>query len=467
MLLAKGVQKGDRVALLMLNGVEYIESYFGAAKIGAVMVPLNWRLVPDELDFIISDSGPEVLMYGQDFDEAANELQGRGLPVRVWIRIGAGERPHWAEDYDQLCAEAPTDEPEINAADDDLLFIMYTSGTTGRPKGAVCTHATMAWASISTNMTADIRYGDRYLQMLPLFHVGALTPATANLHRGATLVVLREFDPALAIDVIERERITTSLAVPAMLQFMLQSPSLDKVSLDLVRWIVCAAAPVPVSLIEAYAKLGIEILQGYGMTETCGPGCLISSEDAIAKAGSTGLAFFHTDIRVVDPSGADAAPGEIGEVIIRGNHVMKEYWKRPEATAETIRDGWLYSGDLATIDKEGFVYIQDRKKDMIISGGENIYPAEIEKVLAAHPKLAEAAVIGLPSEKWGETPAAIVVAAADESPTTDEVIDFCCGKLASYKLPRVVEFIDEIPRNLTGKILKRILREQFPGPAPE
>jgi acyl-CoA synthetase (AMP-forming)/AMP-acid ligase II len=316
-------------------------------------------------------------------------------------------------------------------------------------------------------MTADLRYGDRYLVILPLFHVGALLPATANIHRGATLVVLRAFDPALVFEAIEREQITTSLAVPAMLQAMLQSPSRDKVSLDRVRWILSGAAPVPVSLIETYAKLGIDIPQVYGLTETCGPACLISPEEAIAKAGSTGPAFFHTDVRVVDANGAEVAPGEIGEVIIRGSHVMKEYWNKPEATAETIRDGWLYTGDLATIDEEGFVTIQDRKKDMIISGGENIYPAEIENVLAAHPKLAEAAVIGLPSEKWGETPAAIVVAAGDAAPTSGEVIDFCREKLAGFKVPGVVEFVDEIPRNLTGKILKRVLREQFPGPAPE
>jgi O-succinylbenzoate-CoA ligase len=466
-LLSKGVQKGDRVALLVMNGVEYIESYFGAAKIGAVMVPLNWRLVADELDFIIGDSGSVVLVYGEEFDDAANALHGRDLPVRNWIRIGNAERPDWAEDYDQLCADAPTAEPEIVGSDDDLLFIMYTSGTTGLPKGAVHSHATMAWASITINMTSDMRYGDRYLQMLPLFHVGALTPATACIHRGSTLVVLRAFDPTLAFDVIERESITTGLAVPAMLQFMLQSPSRDKVNLDLVRWFMCGAAPVPVSLIETYAKLGIEIHQVYGLTETCGPACLISPEEAIAKAGSTGPAFFHTDVRVVDGDDRDVEPGEVGEVIIRGRHLMLEYWNRPEATAETIRDGWLYSGDLATIDKEGYVYIQDRKKDMIISGGENIYPAEIENVLAAHPKLAEAAVIGLPSEKWGESPAAIVVAAKGESPTADEVLSFCRGKLAAFKLPRSVEFIDEIPRNPTGKILKRILREQFPGPAPE
>jgi acyl-CoA synthetase (AMP-forming)/AMP-acid ligase II len=267
--------------------------------------------------------------------------------------------------------------------------------------------------------------------------------------------------------VIEREQITTGLAVPAMLNFMLQVPGQAEADTSSVRWFMSGAAPVPVSLIETYAKLGIEIHQVYGLTETCGPACLISPEEAIAKAGSTGPAFFHTDVRVVDDKGREVEPGEIGEVIIRGPHIMKGYWNREEETAETIRDGWLYSGDLATIDKEGFVYIQDRKKDMIISGGENIYPAEIENVLAAHPQLAEAAVIGLPSEKWGETPAAIVVAAGDAVPTSGEVIDFCRDKLAAYKVPCVVEFVDEIPRNLTGKILKRILREQFPGPAPE
>jgi O-succinylbenzoate-CoA ligase len=466
-LLAKGVRKGDRVGLLLMNGVEFIESYFGAAKIGAVVVPLNWRLVPDELNFIIGDSGSVVLIYDQDFNETVNELHTRDLPVRNWIRVGTGDGPDWAEDYDQVCADAPTEEPEINAADDDLLFIMYTSGTTGLPKGAVHTHATMAWASISTNHTADIRYADRYLVILPLFHVGALLPATANIHRGTTLVVLRAFDADLVFDVIERERITTGLAVPAMLQFMLQSPNRDRINLDGVRWMISGAAPVPVSLIEAYAELGIEIHQVYGLTESCGPACLISPDVAIAKAGSAGPAFFHTDVRVVDPGGGDVTPGEIGEVIVRGKHIMKEYWNRPEETAETIRDGWLYTGDLATIDNEGFVSIKDRKKDMIISGGENVYPAEIENVLAAHPKLAEAAVIGFTSEKWGETPAAIVVAAGGEAPTTGEVIDFCRGKLAAYKVPCVVEFVDEIPRNPSGKILKPVLREQFPGPAPE
>ena len=233
-----------------------------------------------------------------------------------------------------------------------------------------------------------------------------------------------------------------------------------------VRWIMSGAAPVPVSLIKDYAGIGIEIHQVYGLTETCGPACLISPEEAIAKAGSTGPAFLHTDVRVVDEDGADVEPGAIGEVIIRGAHVMKGYWNQPEATAETIRDGWLYSGDLASVDKEGFVYIQDRIKDMIISGGENIYPAEIENVILSHPGVREVAVIGQPSAKWGESPLAVVVP-SDEGLEAQAVLEYCNGKLARYKQPRGVEFLDEIPRNPTGKVLKRLLRERFPGPAPE
>ena len=464
---SRGVGPGDRVALLMMNGVEYVEAYYGIAKLGAVMVPLNWRLVADELAFIVGDAGASVLLFDSEFDEAATALHAGDTTIRTWIRVGDGDGPDFADDYDTACGAESGEPVDSEAADDDLLFIMYTSGTTGLPKGAVHTHGTMTHASFTMNLTADIRLGDRYLQMLPLFHVGALTPMTGGLHRGCTIVLMRQFDPAAVFPLIEKERVTIGLGVPAMLNFMLAAGGHETNDHSSVRWIMSGAAPVPVALIEKYAALGIEIHQVYGLTETCGPACLISPDQAIAKAGSTGPAFFHTDVRVVDGEGRDVAPGEVGEVIIRGAHIMKEYWNRPDATADAIRDGWLYSGDLATIDKEGFVYIQDRKKDMIITGGENVYPAEIEDVLARHPKLTESAVIGLPSDRWGESPAAIVVAKEGETVTADEVIEFCQGKLARYKIPKVVEFIDVIPRNPTGKILKRLLRDRFPGPAPE
>ncbi len=467
-LAGQGVRAGDRVALLLMNGVEYLECYFALAKLGAVMVPLNWRLVPDELAFILRDAGAERVVYDAEFDAGVAALRAADTPIRSWLRAAGGGPPAaGALDWDALRDAASAGPLPCEAADDDLLFIMYTSGTTGLPKGAVHTHGTMIAASHTINMTSDMRYGDRYLQMLPLFHVGALTPVTAAMHRGSTIVMMRAFDPTRVFPAIEAERISTGLAVPAMLNFMLAAGKPEASNHSTLRWLMSGAAPVPPSLIERYAELGIEIHQVYGLTETCGPACLISPEEALAKIGSTGPAFFHTDVRVVDQHGRDVAPGEVGEVLVRGPHIMKGYWNRPEATAEAIREGWLHTGDLASVDKEGFVYIQDRKKDMIISGGENVYPAEIEAVLARHPDVVECAVIGMASARWGESAAAVVVARAGSELSGPALIEFCQGKLARYKIPRVVEFVTEVPRNPTGKVLKRLLRERFPGPAPE
>ena len=465
-----GVRPGDRVGLLLMNSVEFVESFFALAKIGAVVVPLNWRLVADELSFILKDSGTSVLIYGGEFANAVKTLHDGGAEatdIRQWVHLGdETTRDAFAQSYTELKSGKSTEEPEIGAAEDDVLYIMYTSGTTGLPKGAVHTHNTAIWASITIATTNEIRYKDRYLQPLPLYHVGALTPMTAMVHRGVTVIMMRAFDPVRAWELLEEERVTTMLAVPAMLNAMLQVPEHEKYEHSQLRWIMSGAAPVPVKFIEEYAKFGIEIHQVYGLTETCGPACLTSPDDALRKAGSTGKAYFHTDVRVVDAEGNDIKPGDAGEVIIRGKHIMKEYWNLPEATAETIRDGWLYSGDVATIDDEGFIYIQDRTKDMIISGGENVYPAEIENVILGHPEVKEVAVIGQPSDKWGESPLAVVV--PKEGMIEPEVIiGHCKGKLAPFKMPKSVVFIDEIPRNPTGKVLKRVLREQFPGPAPD
>jgi O-succinylbenzoate-CoA ligase len=465
-----GVERGDRVALLLTNSAEYIESFFAIAKLGAIVVPLNWRLVADELAFILKDSGADVLIYGDEFATTVADLQGRGpkaTSVQRWIQVGGSDRrPEFADSYATLQTRAPSDLPAVEADDDDPLYIMYTSGTTGLPKGAVHTHASATWASLTCVATVDTHYRDRYLIALPLFHVGALTPMTTNVHRGATNVVMRAFDPQAAWETIEREKISNMLAVPAMLNVMYQAPNRDTHDRSYLRWIMSGAAPVPVTLIKAYAKLGIEIHQVYGLTESCGPACLITADDAVAKAGSTGKPFFHTDVRVVDDEGRDVAVGAIGEVLVRADHVMKGYWNRPEATEEVLRDGWLHTGDVASIDGDGFVYIQDRKKDMIISGGENVYPAELENVILAHPGVADVAVIGQPSERWGESPLAVVVR-ADSELEADDVLAHCEGKLARFKQPRAVEFVEQIPRNPAGKVLKRLLREQFPGPAPE
>jgi O-succinylbenzoate-CoA ligase len=465
-----GVRKGDRVALLLMNGVEFTGAFFAIAKIGAVVVPLNWRLVADELAFILDDSGATVLIYDEEFRDVVGNLHARGadaMAVRHWVRVGETQpADEFAVAYADIQADASSDEPPIDAGEDDNVYIMYTSGTTGRPKGVVHTHDSVLWACFTVALTADVRYRDRYAIVLPLFHVGALTPLVSNVQRGMTSILMRAFDPVRLYETIAAERVSVLLAVPAMLNVMLQVPDLGKYDCSSLRWVMSGAAPVPVTIIESYAKRGIEIHQVYGLTESCGPACLISPEDAIAKAGSTGKPFMFTDVRIVDDAGHDVPPGTPGEVLVRGRHVMKGYWNRPEATAETIRDGWLHTGDVATVDAEGFVFINDRKKDMIISGGENIYPAEIENVILAHPKVREVAVIGQTSAKWGESPLAIVVK-ADPSLTDADVVEWTRGRLAGYKRPRTVRFIDEIPRNPAGKILKRVLREQFPEPAAE
>ncbi len=468
-LTAKGVGHGDRVALCLMNSAEFIEAFVAIGKIGGVVVPLNWRLVADELEFIIKDSGAETLIFGSEFETVVTELQSRGdkTDVCTWLQVvGGGQCLDFAEDYEGVRSAGSEAEPAVVAGGNDLLYIMYTSGTTGLPKGVVHSHSTSFWALLTFAASCDLREGDRYLVALPLFHVGALTPVALNIYRGVTSVVMREFDPSAAWRVIQEEGINASLLVPAMLNFMMQVP-LDNVKYEQLRWIQSGAAPLPVSLIEQYSDRGIEIHQIYGLTETCGPACVISAEHALKKIGSTGKAFFHTEVRVVDESGSDCEPGEQGEVWVKGGHIMIEYWHRPEATAETItQDGWLRTGDVASIDDEGFVYIQDRIKDMIISGGENVYPAEIENVILSHPDVVEVAVIGQPSEKWGESPFAVVVTNASSLSESD-IRDYCDGKLARFKMPKGAAFIDVIPRNANGKVLKRVLRESFPGPASE
>jgi acyl-CoA synthetase (AMP-forming)/AMP-acid ligase II len=466
-LLDAGVGKGDRVALLLMNSAEFVASYFAIAKIGGVVVPLNWRLVPDELTFILKDSGSTVLIFGEEFIDTVSELNQRGDATEIarWLQVaqGAGET-HFSSDFDAMADAASIEEPTVSGEDDDLLYIMYTSGTTGLPKGVVHTHDTSLWALLTFAITSDLRDGDRYLAALPMFHVGSLTPITLCVYRGVTAVVMREFDPVRAWQLMGEETITAALLVPAMLNFMVNVPELGRFDYSALRWIQSGASPLPINLILAYDKLGIEVQQIYGLTETCGPACVIDSANALKKVGSTGQGFFHTDVKVANPDGSRCENGEQGEVWVRGRHIMKEYWNRPEATAETIVDGWLRTGDVAIEDEEGFIYIQDRIKDMIISGGENVYPAEIENVILAHPEVGEVAVIGQPSERWGESPFAIVVATAADV-TEADILKFCDGKLARFKLPKGATFVSEIPRNPSGKVLKRLLREEFPGPA--
>ena len=472
-LLEAGIKPGDRVATLLKNGVEFIETYFAVAKIGAVFVPLNWRLVAAELSYILGDCGARALVYDSDFDDTVNKLaegEADALDVMLWLRRenADGGAPAWATDYEQLTGGTCADEPPVGAWDNDNLFIMYTSGTTGRPKGVVHSHEGMLWSQLTSMSTSDMRDGDRWLLAMPMFHVGTMSPASLLVHRGGGGVIMRELDIGEMFRCIEQEKVTIFMAVPAMLQFMLVVPERKECDISSVRWIATGAAPVPVSLLREYETLGIRICQAYGLTESCGPGTLLLPEDAEAKVGSCGKPQMHTEIKIVDGEGNTIPMGskEAGELLITGRHMMKEYWNKPEATAETLRDGWLYTGDICTWDADGFVTVCDRKKDMIISGGENIYPAELENVLAGCPDVQEAAVIGVASEKWGETPLALIVPAPDAKPTAESLKAYCKENLASYKVPQLFELVDALPRNPSGKLLKPELRERFPGPAP-
>jgi acyl-CoA synthetase (AMP-forming)/AMP-acid ligase II len=471
---AIGVATHDRVALLLPNGSEFVECFYGLAKAGAISVLLNWRLVADELEYLLQNSGATVMIFHQDFATVITELQTRGsTSVSTWLFVGdATACPAFASLLSAHTDRAADQEPEITTGDEDVLCLCYSSGTTGRPKGAMLTHAgQLVGAQNYTLSCEDYPLGGRYLLVLPLFHLGGLAPMQVSIQQGTALIVMKAFDAELAWAVIAAERVTAGLLVPVMLNAVLaiHDPARhDHSSIDNL-WV--AAAPVPVTLLEQCQAKGIGVLQTYGLTESGGPGAILQAADAARKIGSAGTAYFLTDLRIAQPDGTPCASNDPGEVQIRARHVMKGYWNNPEATADAFTsDGWLRTGDVAVMDDEGFVFIQDRLKDMIISGGENVYPAELENVILAHPGVHEVAVIGQPSARWGESPVAIVVRTSDdigaELRTTD-VLDWCNGKLARFKMPKVVEFVDAIPRNPSGKALKRLLRDQFPGPTPE
>jgi acyl-CoA synthetase (AMP-forming)/AMP-acid ligase II len=456
-----GLEQGERIALLMHNSMEFTALFYGAAKLGLVVVPLNTRLTASELSFILSDSGTKALIFDPEFAETAMAIeasQEHPLYIETYLQTtdagSAGENCLTA-----LLASASGEEPEISGGDHDNMFIMYTSGTTGMPKGVVHTHDSIMWAAQCWSNTTDVRYRDRLLLPLPMFHVAALTAVLFCAARGVTLVSMPDFDPSRVWSLIVEEKICIGASVPAILNFMRQVPEFAELNAPDFRFFITGAAPMPETLTRIYNDKGMEVIQGYALTESGGGGCMLMNEDALRKIGSAGKATMFTELCIRDGQGNRSAVGT-GEILLKAPHMMKEYWNRPDATEESYDDGWFCTGDIAEIDDEGFIFIKDRIKDMIISGGENIYPAEVENVILAHSAVTEVAVIGLPDEQWGETTCAIVVSSDD---TVDEqaIIAHCEEKLSRYKLPRKVIFVESIPRNPSGKILKRVLRDQY------
>jgi fatty-acyl-CoA synthase len=455
---AAGIGPGDRVGLLALNEPEYIDMYFGLGKIGAILVPINYRLAGPEIEYILSDCGAKAFVFGKEYAAVADSVR-KDIPAEHFVAI-TDQSPPWARPYEALIGEASDAEPEIVGGDDDTLTILYTSGTTGRPKGAELTHSYYYWNSVNLMSTLGLNVGDTSLIALPLFHIGALAGVPWLVHSGGKAVLLKNLDPQRFLELIEEENVTGFGSVPQLLDFLKLVPNFEKYNWISVRVILVYAAPVPVTLLKEYAAAGIEVRQLYGLTE-CNTATVLDSENALDKVGSCGRPFFHTEVRVVDDRGRNDAPGEKGEVLLRAPNMMKGYWNRPTDSADVIKDGWLYTGDIAKMDTDGFLHILDRKKDMIISGGENIYPAEVEDALLNHSKIADVAVIGYPHAKWGETVKAIVVVRQGVTLTAEELIEWCQGKIGRFKIPKAVVFTDAIPRTPTGKILKRELRQKF------
>lgn len=466
--LQAGVQKGDRVAALMGNSNVFLEILFALSRIGGVMVPLNFRLAPPELEWIINNCEPTMLIYSPEFVPVVDAFRGNIPSVKQYICEMAGGTPD-DQLIDDWMADKSSADPDLGfeVTLDDPHFIMYTSGTTGRPKGAVVRQGNTQWNAVNALHLYGIDRTDVSACVAPMFHIGALhASATPNFYGGSKLIIQRFFDPSGVLKIIEEEKVNSMFGIPVMFLFMSQMPEFANTDFSSVKYFIAGGSPCPKPLIETYMERGVMFNQGYGMTETATGITALRTEDALRKLGSCGKPLFHTDIRIVDMESKDLPQGEMGEVIVRGPTVIREYWRNPDATAATIVDGWLHSGDMGYIDEEGYLYLVDRRKDMYISGGENVYPAEVEDVIMGHEKVADVGVIGIPDERWGEVGMAIVVPSPDVELTEEEIIEYCRGKLAGYKRPRKVAFIDALPRTLTGKILKKDLRAQF-GPSDE
>jgi long-chain acyl-CoA synthetase len=466
-LVEAGVSPGDRVAFLDRNSIEYFEVFFGCALLGAVSVAINWRLAPAEMAAIIEDSHSKVVVFGSDYAAAIKELTPLVTCVSEWVPID--RFPQWRDAGDEDPAD-PGFEPEL----DDVVTQLYTSGTTGLPKGAM-----ISGRNISCILTEAIQVfrigGDTVsLVAMPLFHIGGTGWALCGMSRGGHSVILRDMDPATALRLIERHGVTETFVVPAVLMFLLATPELSESDVSSLRTVFYGASPISEDvLVRSMKALSCDFAQVYGLTETTGAITSLMPYDHDPDGPranllrSAGRPFDHIELRIVDTaSGAVLPVGEVGEVWTRSDQNMLGYWNKPDETARAIsEDGWFRTGDAGWIDAKGYLFLHDRIKDMIVSGGENVYPAEVENALLAHPAVADAAVIGVPDERWGETVKAIVVkspeALADDEGLALDIIAATRSRLAHYKCPTSVDFIDVLPRNPSGKVLKRELRQPY------
>ncbi len=454
-----GIGRGDRVAVLAPNTTDTFEVQFACQRLGAIFLPLNWRLTVFELEYIIGDATPDVLVYDRSFADQAAEVAKR-CNTRVTVEIDGDDRE---TAYEKGLAAATGTLAPVALTHGDIWTIMYTSGTTGHPKGAIITYGMTFWNAVNMGMAHLVGPETVGVTVLPLFHTGGLNLyANPCFHCGGTSYVVRAFDPALCLKLIGDPSygVTHFFGVPANYQFMMQHPDFDTTDLSRLKIAGIGGAPAAHAILEKWTGRGVAMPQGYGMTETSPSAMSLAAKDAATKLGSAGKPLLHTEMRLVDENGVDiTTPDTVGEIWVRGPHITPGYWNNPEANARSFTDGWLHTGDAATVDADGFWTIVDRWKDMYISGGENVYPAEVENVIYQIDGITEAAVIGVPDDKWGEVGKAIIVPKAGANITAERVIDHCTERLAKFKVPKYVDFIEALPRNATGKVLKRDLRD--------
>lgn len=445
----QGLQVGDRVAVLSEFCLEYIVLFTAAQKTGIVLVPLNYRLAPREIDYLLGDSDPALLVYAPKFAELLEHCpQAAGISQRSIAQLNA------------IASDSgyPATFEAVSLNENDPIFILYTSGTTGFPKGALYTHKMLVWNSLNTALRLQITGSDRTLMCMPPFHTGGWNVLTTPfLHFGATVVLLPQFDADQVLRLLEDERISLFMVVPTMIRMLADSPLFEQVRLQSLRYFIVGGEALPITVIERWASKGVPIRQGYGLTEV-GPNVTSLPEaDAIRKRGSIGFPNFYLESKLVNEAGETVEGAGEGEFWLKGEVVSPGYWRNAEATVKAISDGWFKTGDLLRRDEEGYLYVIDRLKNMYISGGENVYPAEVEKYLQQHPAVQEVAVIGVPDEKWGESGKAIVVLKPGESATDEQLRSFCLGGLAKFKIPKHFTFVAALPKNDTGKIDRKQL----------
>lgn len=454
-----GVRRGDRVAYAGFNHPSLLETFFATCLVGAVVVLVNPRLKLAEVDYILRDCGAQTVAYGEEQHENAQALAADLPEVRTWLSVDGGGPGRDYEDFLSTGSEEPV---EVELDMDELALIMYTSGTTGKPKGAMLTHNNLFYQYVNALLGQDLRQDEVHLAVAPLFHIAGLNMmALPTFMLGGTVIIHRQFRAREVLREIRESRVTSSFMVPAMLESLSHTPQFEHADFSSVRAFMVGGSPLPERMLRTWAERDVAVMQGFGMTETAPGVRMLEPRDGVAKLGSAGRPHFFTESRLVDLMGEPVDPGEPGEVVVRGPNVMAGYWNKPEATAKALEGGWYHSGDIAVEDEDGYLYIKDRMKDMYISGGENVYPAEVENALLDVPGVQEAAVIGVPDEKWGETGRAFVVLFHHARELTGQQIrEGLKQRLASYKLPARVEVVAEMPRTTTGKIQKNILRER-------